>query len=67
MPVRLSSGGTFDDGLPDIKMMLFNHTIFLRVVVGDTEVLDPVLVSKNIQGLSKSRLLSVTISISGPQ
>ena len=48
MLARLPPGGTFDDGLLDIKITPFNHTICLRVVGGDTDVLDLVPVSKNI-------------------
>ena len=50
-PANFSPQGTFDDGLPDIVMTPFNHTICLWVVRGDADMVDSISVCKNIECL----------------
>ena len=66
VPARLPPMGTFDDGLPDIIMMLFDHAISLRIVGGDADMADTISVCEDVCAWTKAGPLSVTISERGP-
>jgi hypothetical protein len=40
--------GTFDDGLPHLVMTPFDHTISLRIIGGDTDMVDTVSACENV-------------------
>ena len=43
-PINLSFQDTFDNGLQDIEVMPFGHAICLRIVRGDSDMLDTMLI-----------------------
>ena len=53
MPVELPPWGAFDDGLPDIKVTLLDHTVSLGVLGVDAYMLNIVSVGKDIESLNK--------------
>ena len=54
MPAELPPPqGAFDDGLPDIKVTLLDHTISLGVIVGDAYMSNIVSVGEDIESLNK--------------
>ena len=57
MPAELPLQGAFDDGLLDIKVMLLNHTVSLRVIGEDAYMPNIILVSKNIESLNEGRAI----------
>ena len=54
MPAELPPPrGAFDDGLPDIKVMLLDHTVSLEVIGRDAYMSNIVSVGEDIESLNK--------------